>query len=442
VIEDRKRAIAVIRLRIDWHITCMLYYKKEAKMKNGLWIISLVFLLVTSCSAYISSPETSYSPDMVGQYGNDPQQYGADMNMDMDSMYNYLAPYGNWINMNPYGYVWVPRHMGYQWRPYSNGHWVMTEDGWTWIANEEWGEIPFHYGRWGYDDYIGWYWVPGTTWGPAWVSWRWSDQYAGWAPLQPGIEFRANMDFDSLSINIPNRFWVFLQASRFLDRDIYHYTLPYERNASLINFTNNRNNMNFRNNRIFNEGIKIDVVRRVTRREVPQYKIQNVRQPGRDRIAGKTLQVFRPNLRASNGAKPKVFLNTDEARKELAPVKVFEPRQQVALNAQAAAVRKRQAEEKALLEKTQAQDLKNIQRQRNAELMKVRDATEKAKIKQDNQNKIAELQKQHQAEKLQLIERHKQDTELVKQQVALNAQKVQQARKTNQAPVVKKKKKD
>jgi len=33
--------------------------------------------------------------------------------MDMDSMYNYLAPYGNWINMDPYGYVWTPRNMGY-----------------------------------------------------------------------------------------------------------------------------------------------------------------------------------------------------------------------------------------------------------------------------------------------------------------------------------------
>ena len=69
--------------------------------------------------------------------------------------------------MHPYGYVWTPRHMGYQWRPYSNGHWVMTDFGWTWVAYEPWGAIPFHYGRWGYDDYLGWYWVPGTTWGPA-----------------------------------------------------------------------------------------------------------------------------------------------------------------------------------------------------------------------------------------------------------------------------------
>jgi len=397
-------------------------------MKKGLWIISLVFLMAMSCPVY-SSPRAG------GQYGGDPQQYGADRNMDMDSMYNYLAPYGNWINMDPYGYVWTPRNMGYEWRPYSDGHWVMTEDGWTWIANEEWGSIPFHYGRWGYDEYIGWYWVPGTTWGPAWVSWRGNDQYTGWAPLQPGIEIRANMDFGSLSINIPIRFWNFLQTSHFLDSDVNRYSLPYERNSSLINFTSDRNNYNFRNDRIYNGGIGIDVVQRATRRNVPLYKIQDARQPGRARIAGKDLQIYRPTLRADAVAKPKAFLKVDQARVELAPVKVFEPKQKEPLNVQTAAVRRRQADEKALLLKTQAQDVKDLQRQRDAQLLKVRDNAEKAKIKQDNQNKIAELQKQHQAEKLQLTERHKQDTAVV-QEVAKKNKPVKQVKATT----VKKKK--
>ena len=58
------------------------------------------------------------------------------------------------------------------------------------------------------------------------MSWRWNDQYAGWAPLQPGIEIRLDMDFGSISINIPNRFWNFLQTSRFLDSDLNRYALP------------------------------------------------------------------------------------------------------------------------------------------------------------------------------------------------------------------------
>jgi hypothetical protein len=131
----------------------------------------------------------------------------------------------------------------------------------------------------------------------------------------------------------------------------------------------------------------------------------------------------------------------DEARRELAPVKVFEPKRQEPLKVQTAAVRKRQANEKALLEKTQAQDLKDLQRQRNAQLLKVRDNAEKAKIKQDNQNKIVELQKQQQAEKLQLSERHKQDTAVV-EEVAKKNKQVKQVKpvKPVKAKAVKKKK--
>ncbi len=399
-------------------------------MKNGLCVITLGLLLSVGCGAYMSSPETGYAPDRGGPNIGAPQEYGSDM--DMDSVYNYLSPYGSWVNMEPYGYVWTPRHMGYQWRPYSDGHWVMTDDGWTWIPNEEWGAIPFHYGRWGYDDGFGWYWVPGNVWAPAWVSWRWSDQYAGWAPLPPGVEFGAGMDFASISFNIPSRFWVFIEAPHFLDRDIYHYTLPYERNVTIVNYTSIHNNMSFRNNRVFNGGIDANVVQRVTRQQIPHYAIQDVRQPGQARVTGNNVEVYRPAIRTNAAARPKAVLNTNQARQELAPAKVFEPKQRVPVNVQQSAVQKRQAEEKALLQKTQAQDLKNIQTQRAAEQAQARDAASKAKIQQTYQAKTADLQKQHQAEKQQLTVRQKQDTQQVK--------KVVQPAKQQAPPPPKKKK--
>jgi hypothetical protein len=323
--------------------------------------------------------------------------------------------------------------MGYRWRPYSQGHWVMTDYGWTWIANEPWGSIPFHYGRWGYDDDFGWFWVPGTVWGPAWVSWRWSSQYAGWAPLPPGVEFSAGMDFARLSFNIPIRFWIFLQAPHFLDRDIYRYTLPYERNVTIINYTSVHNNIYYRNNRIFNEGMGIDSVRRATRREIPRYRVQDIRQPGPARVVGNDVQIYRPAFRTNAAARPKAVLNRDEARQELAPARVFEPRPQAPVRSQESAVRKRQAEEKTLLEKTQSQELKNMQSRRAAEQAQIRDTAEKEKIRQDYQSKMAELQKQHQAEKQQLTERHKQDNE----QVKLVAKPAKEEKKS---PPVKKKK--
>ena len=389
-------------------------------MKKVVLIFSLILFSASGVMGYASSQETGYPPSVSSPMAGGPQEYSADTgyeyeaDLGIDYMYYYLAPYGNWIHLAPYGYVWTPRHMGYRWRPYCDGYWVWTDFGWTWIANEEWGSIPFHYGRWGYNDYFGWFWVPGTIWGPAWVSWRWSNQYVGWAPLPPEIEFRPGMDFASLSFNIPIRFWIFLQAPYFLNRDIYHYILPYERNITIINLTIMHNNIFFRNNRIINEGIGIDVVRRVTRREVPHHKIQEVRHPGPAMGQGKNVQVFRPVFRKDDAVKPRVFLDKDQAQKELAPVTVFEPRQQSPLSVQESAVRRRQAEEKSLLEQTQSQELNAMQRKNATELTQTRDTAEKAKFRQDQMTRMAELQKQHQAEKKQLTERHRQDIQQVK----------------------------
>jgi len=404
-------------------------------MKNVLWIIALALLVATGCSAYGPSP-AGYPSGMGGPNVGSPQRYGQDygQDMDMDYMYNYLAPYGNWVQMDPYGYVWTPRHMGYRWRPYSQGRWVMTDYGWTWLANEPWGSIPFHYGRWGYDDDFGWFWVPGSTWGPAWVSWRWSDQYAGWAPLPPGVEFRIGIGFVSPSFDIPIRFWIFLQSSRFLNRDVHRYALPYERNITIINFTNVHNNIYYRDNRVYNEGMGVDDVRRFTRSEVRRYRVQDTRQPGPARIAGEDVQIYRPAVRTDSAAKPKAVLNRDEARRELAPAKVFEPQPQAPVRSQESAVRRRQSEEKTLLENTQAEELKNIERRRASDEARVRDAAEKARIQQEYQKKAAELRKQHQAEKQQLIERHEKDTEQIN--------KAKQDKKGKPAPPDKKKKAD
>ena len=47
-----------------------------------------------------------------------------------------------------------------------------------------WGVVTYHYGRWYEDPREGWVWVPGSTWAPAWVSWREGGGYCGWA-LRP-----------------------------------------------------------------------------------------------------------------------------------------------------------------------------------------------------------------------------------------------------------------
>jgi len=95
-----------------------------------------------------------------------------------------LSGYGDWVNMPPYGYVWVPRNVDNDWRPYYYGHWTwLPLTGWTWVPYEPWGWVAFHYGRWHWAVDLGWYWIPTSIWGPAWVSWWWDMDYFAWAPL-------------------------------------------------------------------------------------------------------------------------------------------------------------------------------------------------------------------------------------------------------------------
>jgi hypothetical protein len=100
--------------------------------------------------------------------------------------YDALADDGEWILIEPYGFVFRPHVNFVAWRPYQNGFWVPSDVyGWTWISAESFGWATDHYGRWVYDSFEGWVWVPGLDWGPAWVAWSGDQNVVGWAPVPP-----------------------------------------------------------------------------------------------------------------------------------------------------------------------------------------------------------------------------------------------------------------
>jgi len=111
--------------------------------------------------------------------------------LTMEQVDTVLTLYGRWYELDDYGRVWVPAAASNsEWQPYIDGSWVYTDAGWAFSSNVVWGAIVFHYGRWGWRDGLGWFWVPGSVWAPAWVSWRCSDDYVAWAPFAPrGFSF-------------------------------------------------------------------------------------------------------------------------------------------------------------------------------------------------------------------------------------------------------------
>ena len=63
----------------------------------------------------------------------------------------------------------------------------MRPYGWTWIGAERWSWPTDHYGRWGFARNA-WFWIPGSSWGPAWVSWAAAEGYVSWCPI--GVDSR------------------------------------------------------------------------------------------------------------------------------------------------------------------------------------------------------------------------------------------------------------
>ncbi|HWE23305.1 MAG TPA: DUF6600 domain-containing protein, partial [Myxococcales bacterium] len=126
-------------------------------------------------------PADDYSGPVAGDESIPPP--GADVTDDR-VFYENLAPYGHWEWVPEYGRVWVPA-VAPGWRPYVYGRWVLTDWGWTWVSDDPWAWAAYHYGSWGFTVGIGWFWVPGHVWAPAWVSWRWGFGYCAWAPIGP-----------------------------------------------------------------------------------------------------------------------------------------------------------------------------------------------------------------------------------------------------------------
>ena len=144
--------------------------------------------------------------------------------LSYQNFYTQLSPYGRWIYDPAYGYVWQP-YAGAGFMPYSTaGHWVYTDMGWSWASDYAWGWAPFHYGRWDYTAAYGWYWIPGTIWGPAWVSWRYTDGYYGWAPIGPRCGY---------GYYYPASRWTFCQNAYFGRVDAYRFYSPRGYNEGL-----------------------------------------------------------------------------------------------------------------------------------------------------------------------------------------------------------------
>jgi uncharacterized protein DUF6600 len=195
-----------------------------------------------------------------------------------NTFYTKLEPYGDWRETSDYGYVFQPNeaNRSRNWRPYTNGRWVYTDAGWTWTSEEPFGWATYHYGRWARLRNVGWVWIPGDEWAPAWVSWRKGNDYVGWAPLPPEASFDRGRGIHNWADNYydigPDQY-CFVPATDLGALRIERTIVPVERNVTIVNQTVNVTNITYNNTTIVNEGPNYEELLRRSRHPIQRLRL-------------------------------------------------------------------------------------------------------------------------------------------------------------------------
>jgi hypothetical protein len=330
--------------------------------------------------------------------------------------YEALAPDGRWQQDESLGWVWQPTVVTTHtdWRPYCNdGHWVWTDQGWFFENDYRWGWAAFHYGRWHHHDRMGWVWQPDTEWAPAWVSWRHSDSYYGWAPLPPDTHFDAEVGFSfhskhvgfNFDFGLTERDYTFVPSDRFLEGNLAIVALDSGHSRTVFKQTTIVNNTYvYNDNRVINNGVPVHEVAQRTNRKIEAVKLADAQIKAGDAVRGEartqnTIAVYRPKIakatpkdpnaaiahstyvkrepgRAAAAAKPaRAPINTmsESAAKARLAQEVEKRRSAAAARSSNAAVKKEDADQKRLdaevkqREARDARDAKTTTRKDDAE---------------------------------------------------------------------------
>jgi hypothetical protein len=161
-----------------------------------------------------------------------PRPVSAAVSVSIDFFHHELSPYGRWVYTSRYGEIWYPTRVRSGWAPYVDGEWVYTDCGWTWVSDDAF-DAPFHYGTWVWVAGYGWCWEPGYVWGPAWVSWAWTDRYIGWAPLPSSFAITSAGYYGGAVTVAPSQY-VFVPTNQFVGTNVSTVRVATAQNTAIL----------------------------------------------------------------------------------------------------------------------------------------------------------------------------------------------------------------
>src|SRR5262249_1117657 len=153
---------------------------------------------------------------------------------------------------------------------------------------------------------------PDSVWAPSWVSWRYSDNYCGWAPLPPGAHFFAGTGFTYYGAHVGVGFgfglgqdaWTFVAAGHFHDHEVWRHRLAGAEVGNVYRHTWILNNYSVDEHQtVVNRGIDRNRVPALAKAEEAKVAIRQTPEragaaPRADRVhqEGSQLVLYRPKL--------------------------------------------------------------------------------------------------------------------------------------------------
>lgn len=239
--------------------------------------------------------------------------------VNIDIFFQPLASHGVWVKHPKYHYVFCPK-VDASWRPYSHGHWIyMKNYGWYFASDEPFAWAVYHYGRWFRDDKVGWCWVPGNAWAGAWVAWRRSNDYVGWAPLPPDRDGYA-VDVDVTKAEPPQPDWIFVPPKQFLQPKLSTVVVFADQHPDVFQKTKFVGPVVVQNNIVVNNVIDVNFIQQQTNTKVTVVDPKPVNDPGQAApdANGNTIAVFAPQIaKPQQNEAPKQSVDEQQAQQQI-----------------------------------------------------------------------------------------------------------------------------
>lgn len=349
-------------------------------MKNLKLKLSACFLILFLLGGLISCTKRSddtadnmvKEADLETVSSNDLNESDEDLlNVDYKEFYEDLAPHGEWIEVKPddigvdlkkgtssgeshksisfnelfgvkdahavdvnFGafFVWKPapnlavgvvagEPVAYT--PYTNGQWINSSNGWYFRAATAPEEITHHYGRWVYSPAMGWIWVPGRVWAPAWVDWREHEEYIAWAPVPPGFYIVNNY---LVAPPVYEERYVIVEKRYFIEPEVYRYSYKVHKHKHKVKITEWRrmDGIMVVNNTLINRGPDVTLIQSITGKTFEPVVINHSTGKNKVKYSDKEYSVNTPEFKKVKKdikvkgpvSKPKDFTDFNNASKK------------------------------------------------------------------------------------------------------------------------------